>query len=99
MASISVAAPGLLWCLGGFFLSFFWWNWRNFFDDEASRWVEEGGRLLSPKQTFKAKVDPGIGRRCGTLGLEGVRGQQTSSVIEVCEVWVFLQACIFSLKI
>lgn len=33
--------------------------------------------------------DSGIGR---------VRGQQTSSVIEVCEVWVFLQACIFSLK-
>lgn len=33
--------------------------------------------------------DSGIGR---------VRGQQTSSVIEVCEVWVFLQACIFPLK-
>lgn len=27
-----------------------------------------------------------------------VRGQQTSSVIEVCEVWFFLLACIFSLK-
>lgn len=38
---------------------------------------------------WEAVWDSGIGR---------VRGQQTSSVIEVCEVWVFLQACIFSLK-
>lgn len=49
-------------------------------------------------QNLKVKVGPLVEMQCGTLGLEGVRGQQTSSVIEVCEVWDFLQACIFSLK-
>lgn len=38
---------------------------------------------------WEAEWDSGIGR---------VGGQQTSSVIEVCEVWVFLQPCIFSPK-
>lgn len=55
---------------------------------------------LGPVTTsnFKAKVGPGGWDAVWDSWIGRVGGQQTSSVIEVCEVLVFLQACIFSLK-
>lgn len=79
-----------------------WWNcqsirWRG----KSAGWVG-GGWLSEPlgPVTNSELQSKGWTRGWDAVwdsGIGGVRGQQTSSVIEVCEVLVFLQACIFSL--
>lgn len=65
-----------------------WWRWKSATLVDSD-WTFEAHHHL---RTSKQHLDQGVVRQCGTLGL----GQQTSSAIEVCEVWVFFSGFAYS---